>query len=253
MMFIDSHCHLNYPQFSDLTAVLDRAEKCGVKGFLTVCTKLGDMLAITDLVEVPSILGSVGVHPHESALHDLSSLRSDLEHHLAHPKIVALGETGLDYYYNHSPKDIQQESFRIHLEVAQTLNIPIIIHTRDAQDDTIRILQDFPRVRGVFHCFSGTKKLSDAALELGFYLSFSGIITFKNAKELQDIVAITPLDRILIETDSPYLTPHPHRGPTNEPSYVALVAEKVAQLKGMDIEAIATATTHNFSQLFNKK
>jgi TatD DNase family protein len=254
-MLVDSHCHLNFPELKDRTDdVIKKANEQGVHYFLTVNTRLSEYAFLKNLTEkYESIFCSVGVHPHDVKDHTLATLREALSKALNHPKTVALGETGLDYYYENSPPEEQKKSFNIHIECAKEFKVPLIIHTRDADEDTIASLWPYKNdVTGVFHCFSGNIDLAKKALDLGFYISFSGIITFKKALELTDVVKYVPIDRILVETDSPFLAPVPHRGRPNEPAYVRLVAEKVAELKNMDMDLIETQTTQNFFKLFSK-
>lgn len=257
-MLIDSHCHLDYaPMCDDLSGTLARAKNAGVGGFLTICTelkKIETLLKISD--SAPNIWATVGTHPHESEpdLEEFKNLKSILIETLQHPKMVGLGETGLDYYYEHSPKAPQKDCFARHIEVAVEKDIPLIVHTRDAEEDTIEMLKTLGKgkVRGVMHCFSGSEWLLKEVLDLGFYISYSGIITFKKAEELRRLVSLTPLDRILVETDSPYLTPEPHRGKPNEPANVMFTAERVAEIKDLSLQEIASKTTANFFSLFTK-
>lgn len=253
-MLVDSHCHLNFPDFAnDLDQVIKNAELNGVNYFLTVNTSLAESLTIQAIAEkYANVFCSVGVHPHESKLFQQSDLKQRITELCKHPKVVALGETGLDYYYNHSDSAEQINSFETHLEASQDLDLPVIIHTRDADIDTINCLQKFKGVRGVFHCFSGSLELASQALDLGFYISFSGIITFKNANELREVVKFAPSDRILVETDSPFLAPIPHRGKRCEPAFTRITAELVAQLRDQPFETVAETTTNNFFTLFNK-
>jgi TatD DNase family protein len=253
---VDSHCHLNDPSYGeDRESVIARAQAQGITTFLSIATKLGeadDLLALTHAH--PSIYCSVGVHPHEAqAALQAGQLYEDLLRFGKRDKVIALGETGLDYYYEHSPKAEQNEAFSIHIRVAQELDLPLIVHTRDAEEDTIACLKSAPsQPRGVIHCFSGTQYLADAALALGFYISVSGIITFKKADELRAVIETVPLDRLLLETDAPYLAPIPYRGKRNEPAYMIETAKVLAQLKGVSLEEISAQTTKNFYSLFTK-
>jgi TatD DNase family protein len=253
-MLIDSHCHLNFPDFAnDLEQVIKNAELNGVQYFLTVNTSLEESLTLQTIADkYPKVFCSVGVHPHESKLFQTDDLQKRIAELCNHPKVVALGETGLDYYYNHSDRDEQINSFETHLELSTQIDLPVIIHTREADADTIDCVKKFPKVRGVFHCFSGSEELARQALNLGFYLSFSGIITFKNANDLREIVKFVPNDRILVETDSPFLAPIPHRGKRCEPAFTRITAELVANLREQTFEEIAKITTNNFFTLFNK-
>ncbi len=253
-MLVDSHCHLNFPEFKqDLTQVIQNAHNQDIKYMLTVNTRIAESLDVQQIAEAyPNIFCSVGVHPHDSKDYNDSTLIEQLKTHAAHPKVVALGETGLDYYYNNSDADAQINCFNMHLNVGSELNLPVIIHTREADTDTIASLNKYPNTRGVFHCFSGSKEFAKQGLDRGLYISFSGIITFKNASELREAVKFVPLDRILVETDSPFLAPIPHRGKRNEPAFTHFVAKMVAELKEISLEEVASATTKNFFNLFNK-
>lgn len=254
-MLIDSHCHLNFPEFKDdLTESLKRAWDLGVRGFLTVNTKLEeakDLQAITDTHK--NIWCSVGVHPHEAEKYTQDKLLEEIKTLADHSKVIALGETGLDYYYEHSPRELQKKSFGIHLEAAKMLDLPVIIHTRDADQDTLEVIDESGKdVRGVFHCFSGTLDLCKQALERGFYISMSGIVTFKKADALREVAKYVPSDRLLVETDAPYLAPLPHRGKRNEPAFVVHTAELVAEIRGMPYPKLCDITTENFFTLFTK-
>jgi TatD DNase family protein len=264
-MLVDSHCHLNYAQLvGDLEGVVQRATDQGVEVMLTINTRLSEAKehqAIADRYK--QIYCTVGVHPHdamdyindsEDNLASVNSLMAHIRELAAHPKVVGIGETGLDYHYNKSPREAQMASFGAHIRVACELNLPLVIHTRNADSDTVACLKNEGqgKIRGVFHCFSGSADLCRQALELGFYISFSGILTFKNAEDLRSIAKDVPLDRILVETDSPYLAPVPHRGQSNEPAFTRYVAERLAELKGLTYKAVEEATTHNFFALFDK-
>lgn len=259
-MLVDSHCHLNFPEFtSDLEAVLARASANGVGTYLTVNTKLSQAKELQSIADQhPRVFCSVGVHPHDAAEYvkgyEEDTLYNQLKILAQHPKVVGIGETGLDYYYDNSPREDQIASFSDHIRASMDLGLPLIIHTRDADEDTIACLTDVGqgKARGVFHCFSGTVDLAQKALNLGFYISFSGILTFKNAETLRQIAQATPLDRILVETDAPFLAPVPHRGKRNEPAFTRYTAELLAILKGVSYSAIETATTDNFYALFTK-
>jgi TatD DNase family protein len=259
-MLIDSHCHLNFPEFaSDLDDVIAHAKENGIGLMLTVNTKLEqakDLQAIAD--QYPEIYCSVGVHPHDAANYmkgyEGDTLFNQIKVLANHPKVIGIGETGLDYYYNNSPIEDQISSFKDHILASMELNLPLIIHTRDADDDTIACLKDVGqgKAKGVFHCFSGSAELAQKALELGFYISFSGILTFKKADALRQIAQEAPLDRILVETDAPFLAPVPQRGKRNEPAFTRYTAELMANLKGLSYSAIETTTTNNFFSLFSK-
>jgi len=253
-MLIDSHCHLNFPDFAqDLPETIQRAAALGVKMMLTVNTKLSEALDIQKIADThENVFCTVGVHPHEAMDYAAPGLCEEIITLAAHKKVVGIGETGLDYYYNKSPKESQIDSFKQHLEASIQLNLPVIIHTREADEDTLLCLKSFPKAKGVFHCFSGSEALARQALDLGYYISFSGILTFKNAEDLRKIAQFVPLDRLLVETDSPYLAPLPHRGKRNEPSFTVHTAERLAELKNVSFAEIATTTTENFFNLFNK-
>jgi TatD DNase family protein len=254
-MLIDSHCHLNVPDFKDkISETLDRAKAQGVTKFLTVNTTLSEADDLIKIIETyDDVWCSVGVHPHDAKDYTPLEIQDKIEQYAKHPKVVALGETGLDYYYDNSPRAEQMKSFDQHIALAKTLGLPLIIHTRDADQDTIDLLSPYKgRVKGVFHCFSGGIDLAKKALDLGFYLSFSGIITFKKADEIREVVKFSPLDRILVETDSPFLAPIPHRGKPNEPGHTRIVAQKVADIKDMLLSDITNHTTQNFYTLFSK-
>jgi TatD DNase family protein len=255
-MLIDSHCHLNYPGLvEDSQSVLDRARASGVTGFLNISTRQSEWDAVTALAAQESdVWATVGIHPHEADSHaDLGE--AALLAAAAHPRVIGIGETGLDYYYDHSDRSVQQALFRTHIAVARETGLPLIIHTRDAEADTAEILADemgkgaFP---ALIHCFTASANFAKQVLDLGLYISLSGIVTFKSAKDLQSIAAALPNDRILVETDAPFLAPIPHRGRTCEPAYVADTARFVANLRGMDAEQLNAITTANFFRLFTK-
>lgn len=255
-MLIDSHCHLNYEGIvEDQEAVLDRAREVGVGHFLNISTRESEWDDIVATAERnDDVFASVGIHPHNADEHqhvDEDRLRAAVDH----PKVVGIGETGLDYYYEHSDREAQQCLFRRHITVARETGLPVIIHTRDAEDDTLAILRD-EMEKGAFpaliHCFTASSEFGDAVLDLGLTISISGIVTFKNAKELQETAARVPAERLLVETDSPFLAPVPHRGKTCEPAYVADTARFVAELRGIDIEELSATTTRNFFELFTK-
>jgi len=232
--------------------MIARAREAGVEHFVTIGCDLTTSRAAVELADrYPFIYATVGVHPHE-AKQIGDSWYDDLRRLAQHKKVVAYGEIGLDYHYNHSPPKLQRERFREQITLARELRLPIVVHTREAQDDTIAILKEenAADVGGVFHCFSGDARLAKNALDLGFLLSFSGVITFQNATMLRDIVKTVPMDRILVETDSPYLTPAPHRGKRNEPAHVRLVAEKIAAIQGMTADQIAELTSQNARRVF---
>ncbi len=253
-MLIDSHCHLNFPDFKDdLDEVMRRADLNGIKTMLTVNTRLSESLAIQKIADTyPSVFCTVGVHPHDAKDYADDALLDKIKELSHHQKVVGLGETGLDYYYNNSDSTDQIHCFDIHLMAAKQLDLPVVVHTRDADADTLACLDRTSGTKGVFHCFSGGLDLARAGLDRGYFISFSGIITFKKAEELREVVKFTPLDRILVETDSPFLAPIPHRGKRNEPAFTRHTAEMVAELKGLTLSEVAQQTTDNFFTLFNK-
>ena len=255
-MFVDSHCHLDFPEFTEnLPGILARMKEAKVQNALCISVDMPDFPNVLALSQAHDhLFATVGTHPDyedtpEPTVEQLVELAQ-------HPKILAIGETGLDYYRmgdkTYEEMEWQRERFRTHIRAALKVNKPLIIHTRSASEDTIRILKEegASKVAGVMHCFTESWEVAQAAMELGFYISFSGIVTFKSAKDLQETCKRVPLERILIETDSPYLAPIPHRGKTNEPAWVSHVGEFVADLKGVSVEELAKATTHNFKTLF---
>jgi TatD DNase family protein len=255
-MLVDSHCHLDFPDFADeLDEVLERAHGADVAVMQTICTRLTKFDQVLELaVGHDDVWCSVGVHPHNVESEGIAE-PATLVDLASHPKVIGIGETGLDFFYDHSPRDEQRQSFRNHIAAARETGLPLIVHTRDADADTMEILEDemekgaFP---GLIHCFSTSRELAERSLAIGFSISLSGILTFNKAQELRDIAADVPLDRVLVETDAPYLAPVPHRGKRNEPSFVANTAGKLAELKGVSEEEIAGATTENFFNLFTK-
>lgn len=255
-MLVDSHCHLDFPEFeADRDAVVARARQAGVGLMVTICTRLTrfrEVLAIAERYR--EVYCSVGIHPHEAG----SEPEADLAQLLAlaaHPKVVGIGETGLDFYYDHSPREAQVRSFRCHIAAARQSGLPLIVHTRDAEAETAAILAEEMGqgpYTGVIHCFSASPAFAARAVELGLYISASGIVTFKNAEPVREAIASVPLDRLLVETDAPYLAPVPRRGRTNEPSFVPHTAARVAELHGLAPEELARASTANFLRLFDK-
>ena len=256
MSLVDSHCHLNYAGLVERQdEVLATARARGVTGFLNISTRQAEWADVVGVTERHAdVWASVGVHPHEADAHpDLGA--AALVEAAAHPRVVAIGECGLDYFYDKSDRTAQRERFAAHIEAARATGLPLVVHTRDAEDDTAEILARDVRkggVTGVIHCFTGSQKLADIALELGFTISLSGIVTFKNAKELQATAVTIPAGRLLVETDAPFLAPVPHRGKPCEPAFVADTAAFVAELRGVSIEELAATTTANFFNLFNK-
>lgn len=255
-MLIDSHCHLNMldltPHNGELQGVIDQADAAGVAHMLCVSVELKtipDILAISE--RFPNVSASVGVHPNDSK-DDVISV-SELVKLATHPKVVAIGETGLDYYRSEGDVEWQREAFRTHIRAAKESGKPLIIHTRQAQADTLKILREenAAEIGGVFHCFTEDWETASAAIDLGFYISFSGIVTFKNATDLQAVAKQLPLERMLVETDAPYLAPIPYRGKTNYPAYVKEVAQFIAQLRGESFSVIAEQTTANYHRLFS--
>jgi TatD DNase family protein len=253
-MLVDSHCHLDFPDFAaELDGVLNSARAQGVGHFLTIGTGLARFANVRAVAErAADIHCTVGIHPHEAAAEPLSSPEPLLKE-AEHEKVVAFGEAGLDYYYEHSPREAQLVNFRHHIAAARAASLPLVVHTRDAEDDTIAVLREEQArgpITGVIHCFTGTTRLARAALELGFHISVSGIATFKKADELRATLKDVPLDRLLIETDAPYLAPQGKRGKRNEPAFIVLTAEMLAELKGVSFDMLAQATTDNFFRLF---
>lgn len=251
-MLVDSHCHLDY--FEDADAVIARARAAGVRRLLTIGTTMAKFENVRAIAERhDDVACSVGIHPHEAAQEAADLAR--LIEAARHPKVVGIGETGLDYYYDKSPRDQQARNFRVHIAAARQTGLPLIVHARDADDDTAKILADEMgqgAFRGVLHCFTSSQALAEAALAQGFHISLSGIVTFKNAEPLREVARRIPLDRLLVETDAPYLAPVPMRGKRCEPAYVAHTAAYVAALRGMSASELAAVTTANFRKLFDK-
>jgi len=253
---IDSHCHLNYEGLAERQAeVLDNARARGVGGFLNISTRQrewDDIIAVA--ARETDVWASVGVHPHEADSHpDLGA--GALVQAADHPRVIAIGECGLDYYYDKSDREAQRERFEAHIEAARQTGLPLVVHTREAEADTAEILSAAVReggITGVLHCFTGSAELARKGLDLGFYVSLSGIVTFKNAQDLQQTAKWLPAEQMLVETDAPFLAPVPHRGQKCEPAFVADTASFVAQLRGEESEQLAEATTANFFRLFSK-
>ena len=256
MRLIDSHCHLNYAGLVERQdEVLDTARARGVSGFLNISTRQGEWGDVLGAAERNAdVWATVGVHPHEADAHpDLGA--AALVDAASHQRVIGIGECGLDYHYDNSERPAQRERFEAHIEAARQTGLPLVVHTRDAEDDTAEILGRAVRegsVAGVLHCFTGTADLARKALDLGFYISLSGIVTFKSARDLQDTARMLPSDRILVETDSPFLAPVPHRGQTCEPAFVADTAAFVAELRRVTPETLAETTTDNFFRLFSR-
>ena len=255
-MLVDSHCHLDFDSFeADRADVLARARAAGVGAMVTICTKVSEFARVRAIAETnDDVWCSVGIHPHEADAEPAVDV-TRLAELARHPKVVGIGETGLDYYYEHGSPEGQARSFAVHIEAAQETGLPLIVHTRDADDDTRRLLARAQARRpftGVLHCFTSGRALAEAAVEMGFFVSFSGILTFKSAAELRETARALPLDRLLVETDSPYLAPVPHRGRRNEPAFVERTAALLAEVKGVPAETLARATTDNFYRLFAK-
>ncbi|SNZ07694.1 TatD family hydrolase [Cohaesibacter gelatinilyticus] len=255
-MLVDSHCHLDFPELSEeLDEVVRRAELAGVSHMVTISTHIRKFDQIKAIAEgYDNIFCSVGTHPH-NADKELDFKADDIAKLAEHPKCVAIGEAGLDYFYDNAPREAQAQGLRAHIDAARMTQLPLVIHSRDADDDMISILKEgmeqgaYP---ALLHCFSSGRKLAMEALDMGHYVSLSGILTFKRSQEIRDIVADVPLDRLLVETDAPYLAPMPYRGKRNEPAYVAHTAEILAEVKGVSKEEIARITTDNFFRLFSK-
>ena len=256
MTLIDSHCHLNYDGLAERQEeVLASARARGVGGFLNISTRQKEWDDVVGAAERhPDVWASIGVHPHEADAHpDLGA--AVLIDAAAHPRVIAIGECGLDYYYDKSDRAAQRERFQAHIEASRATGLPLVVHTREAEDDTAEILtREVGKggVTGVLHCFTGTAGLARTALDLGFYISISGIVTFKNARDLQEVAKSIPHDRLLVETDSPFLAPVPHRGQTCEPAFVAHTAAFLSDLRDEPLDELAAATTANFFRLFGK-
>ena len=256
-MLVDSHCHLDFPDFQEeRDAVVQRAREAGVGLMLTICTHISRFAQVRAVAEAyPDVFCTVGIHPHHAAEEFAHSPTDGIVALTRDPKVVGIGESGLDYFYDKSPRDQQQESFRRHIRAAIAADLPLIVHTRDADADTMRILREEgagTRLKGLLHCFSSSRQLAEEALEFGFHISFSGIVTFKKSEELRDVARIVPMDRLLVETDAPYLAPVPVRGKRNEPAFVAHTARHLAEVKGVPEADMASASTANFLRLFDR-
>ncbi|HYL50186.1 MAG TPA: TatD family hydrolase [Stellaceae bacterium] len=251
-MLVDSHCHLDFARPEDREGIVARARRAGVGTLLTISTKLSEFPAVRAIAESdPDIWCSVGIHPHEAATEKGGDVES-LATYADHPKVIGIGESGLDFHYDHSPRDAQVAAFRHHARAARAAGVPLIVHSRGADPETVAVLEEEGVASGVIHCFSTGPLLAERALALGLFISLSGIVTFKNADELRGIVRDLPLDRLLIETDAPYLAPVPLRGKTNEPAFIVHTANFVAALKGVAPDEFARRTSENFFRLFAK-
>src|SRR5262249_13632536 len=250
---VDSSCHLDFSDFAaEHEAIIARSRAAGVETLLTIGTRLDEFPGVRTIAEAhEEVWCSVGAHPHEAKDHT-ALVPGELITLASHPKVVGIGETGLDFHYDLSPRDIQERVFRAHIAASRATGLPLIIHAREADREIARILEEKRPLRGVMHCFSSGLALAEAALALGFFISLSGIVTFRNAEELRAIARDLPLDRLLVETDAPYLAPVPYRGKRNEPAFVAATAAAVAQLKGVEPEHLAAVTRTNFFSLFTK-
>ena len=251
---IDSHCHLDHePLFNDLENILKRSKEVGIEKLLTICTTFESFVKIKQLVKKDDIIfGTYGIHPHE-AKNDKVTKKLIIDEISANEKIIGIGETGLDFYYNISDKKDQIKSFEEHIKASIELKIPLIIHSRNAEDEMLEIFNEYKKhdLKILMHCFTGSKKFAESLLDLNAYFSASGIITFKNSTDLQETFKSIPLEKTLIETDSPYLAPVPNRGKKNEPSFVRFTAEKLAEIKDIPISELVKSTTSNFNKLFN--
>ena len=256
-MIVDSHCHLDSSNlYNQLDDVVKRAQHNQIKYLLTICTTLESFEKIKMIIKkYKNIYGTFGIHPHESEKELSPENPKKLEILSNHPKVIGLGETGLDFYYNNSDKESQIRSFKHHIKVAKKTGLPIIVHSRSADKETADLLieaSNDERIRGLIHCFSASKELAESAIEIGFYISISGIVTFKDADALREVVQNIPNDRLLVETDAPYLAPNPMRGKKNEPSFITHTVDKIAALKGISSKEVAQITTNNFFKLFQK-
>ena len=254
-MIVDSHCHLDYPHlYNQLDDVIKRAESNNIKKLLTICTTLESFDKIKLIIEKYNLIyGTFGIHPHETEKHKKVDSKFIMNVKKNNTKVIGVGETGLDYYYNHSDKKIQKKSFIEHISSARELNIPVIVHSRDAENDTFEIIKTAKQnstLKVLIHCFTGTKDFAKKLLDIGCYISISGIVTFKNSTELSETASYIPLDRLLVETDSPYLAPSPLRGKSNEPSFIVHTVAKLSEIKNVSTDIIEEKTTKNFKELF---
>ena len=253
-MLVDSHCHLDYPALaSDRVGAVERARSAGVGHMVNIATTWRDFPTVRATAEsLDGVYCTFGVHPHHVSEQGENVSTEQIIEATNPAKVVGIGETGLDFFYTKAPRDVQEQSFRHHIRAAQATKLPLIIHSRDAEEDTIRVLKEEGAVTGLMHCFSSRRLLAEEALKIGFYISLSGILTFKKSQELRDIVRDVPLDRLLVETDAPYLAPEPYRGRPCEPAYVVETAKILAEVKGVSFDEIARQTTENFFRLFTK-
>lgn len=256
-MIVDSHCHLDRLNLSayngDLAAAISAAHQCGIQQMLCIGISLDNIPRVIDIAHTyPGVVASVGVHPCD--VKEGAATETQLMEWAGQPKVVALGETGLDYHYETETKALQHQSFALHLEVGKKIGLPVVVHTREAKADTLQLIKAHGSLEhsGVLHCFTEDWAMAKAALDLNYYISISGIVTFKNAEQIRDVVRNMPLDRLLVETDSPYLAPVPYRGKPNEPKYVREVAQYVADVRGIPLQALAEQTSENFYRLFTK-
>lgn len=255
-MLVDSHCHLDFPELhSDLDAVVARAASAGIGCMLTICTRVSAIPTVLAIAErYPQVYAAIGIHPHSVGEHGVLSV-DEIVSWTEHPKVVGIGETGLDYHYDKSPRDMQRASFVNHIEASRQTGLPFIVHTRNADADTAAILDETlgnGAVPGLLHCFSSTRELAECAVAHGLYVSFSGILTFRNSTDIRETAKALPTDRLLVETDAPFLAPVPKRGKTNEPAFTAHTAACLATLHGMEADTMAEITTQNFFRLFRK-
>tara|TARA_R110002096_G_scaffold120232_6_gene260404 strand:+ start:627 stop:1418 length:792 start_codon:yes stop_codon:yes gene_type:complete len=255
-MLVDSHCHLDFPElYDDLDAVVARAANAGIGCMLTICTRVSAIPKVLEIAERhPQVYAAIGIHPHNVAEHGVLPVE-EIAGWAEHPKVIGIGETGLDYHYDRSPRDMQIASFINHIEASRKTGLPFIVHTRNADADTAAILDETcgqKPVPGLLHCFSSTRGLAEQAVAHGLYVSFSGIMTFRNSDDIRETAAALPMDRLLVETDAPFLAPVPKRGKTNEPAFTAFTAAKLAEVRSVAPEALAETTTNNFYRLFSK-
>jgi TatD DNase family protein len=258
MILVDTHCHLDFPDFQSegTAAIVARAAEQGVQYMQTISTHISKFDQIKSIAEqFPNVFCSVGVHPHHSNEPAEQTTTAEIVKLAQHPKCIGIGEAGLDYYYDYSPRDKQAEVFRQHIHACLETGLPLVVHTRDAEDDTIKVIEETRAgapLKVLLHCFSSSHAMAMRALELGYYFSFSGIVTFPKSLEVQQAARDVPLDRMMVETDAPFLAPSPYRDKRNEPAYTRHVAEKIAELKGITLEEVAAATTDNFFRIFDK-